>query len=185
MSGSTGKRLLIDGFGASRIEDGLIEEIRFHIDQQTEKNIRAGMQPDEARRQAFIKFGGVEHVKEQTRDEFRPALLRGFRARPALRRARAAPRTRVCHRRHPDARSRHWRGDRRLQRRQRRAARAAAVSATRSHRPAVSDRQQRPAHGQRSRSRISRTGRTARAAFAAMAEMSPGPAPVRRPATTG
>ena len=50
------------------IEDGLDEEIRFHIDQQIEKNIRAGMTPDEARRQAFVRFGGVEHVKEQTRD---------------------------------------------------------------------------------------------------------------------
>ena len=59
-------------------ERGLDEEIRFHIDQQTEKNLRAGMTPDEARRQAFVKFGGVEHVKEQTRDEFRPALLEDF-----------------------------------------------------------------------------------------------------------
>lgn len=60
------------------VEDGLDEEIRFHIDQQTEKNVRAGMSPQEARRQAFIKFGGVEHVKEQTRDEFRPALFEDF-----------------------------------------------------------------------------------------------------------
>jgi putative ABC transport system permease protein len=57
------------------IESGLDDEIRFHIDQQTEKNVRAGMTRDEARRQAFIKFGGVERVKESTRDEFRPALL--------------------------------------------------------------------------------------------------------------
>ncbi|HUE84685.1 MAG TPA: ABC transporter permease [Vicinamibacterales bacterium] len=60
------------------IEDGLAEEIRFHIDQQAEKNIRAGMLPSEARRRALIKFGGVEHVKEQTRDEFRPALFEDF-----------------------------------------------------------------------------------------------------------
>jgi putative ABC transport system permease protein len=57
------------------VETGLDEEIRFHIEQQTAKNIRAGMPPDEARRQAFVRFGGVEHVKEQTRDEFRPALV--------------------------------------------------------------------------------------------------------------
>jgi hypothetical protein len=30
------------------IEQGLDEEIRFHIDRQTEKNIRLGMTPDEA-----------------------------------------------------------------------------------------------------------------------------------------
>jgi len=56
-------------------ERELNEEIRFHIDQQTEKNRRAGMDADEARRQAVIKFGGVERVKDNARDEVRPALL--------------------------------------------------------------------------------------------------------------
>jgi putative ABC transport system permease protein len=59
------------------IESGLDEEIRFHIDQQIEKNLLAGMVPSEARRQALIKFGGVECVKESTRDEFRLALWEG------------------------------------------------------------------------------------------------------------
>ncbi|PYQ92807.1 MAG: hypothetical protein DMF97_21115, partial [Acidobacteria bacterium] len=57
------------------LESGLDEEIRFHIDQQTEKNRRAGMSPDEAKRQALVKFGGLERVKESTRDEIRSALL--------------------------------------------------------------------------------------------------------------
>jgi putative ABC transport system permease protein len=57
------------------LESGLDEEIRFHIDRQTEKNRRAGMTPDEARRQALLRFGGLERVKESTRDEIRPALL--------------------------------------------------------------------------------------------------------------
>ena len=60
------------------IEDGLNEEMRFHIDQQTEKNIGRGMTPAEARRQALIRFGGLERVKEDTRDEFRPALFEDF-----------------------------------------------------------------------------------------------------------
>ena len=60
------------------VEDGLNEEMRFHIDQQTEKNISRGMTPAEARRQALIRFGGVERVKEDTRDEFRPALFEDF-----------------------------------------------------------------------------------------------------------
>jgi putative ABC transport system permease protein len=64
---STGRR------GA--LESGLDEEIRFHIEQQTEKNRARGMTPDEARRQALIRFGGVERIKESTRDEIRPALL--------------------------------------------------------------------------------------------------------------
>ena len=57
------------------LESGLDEEIRFHIDQQIEKNLRAGMRPDEARRQALLKFGGLERARESTRDEIRPALL--------------------------------------------------------------------------------------------------------------
>src|SRR5687768_16856990 len=60
------------------VEDGLNEEMRFHIDQQTEKNIARGMTPSEARRQALIRFGGLERVKEDTRDEFRPALFEDF-----------------------------------------------------------------------------------------------------------
>ena len=57
------------------LERGLDDEIRFHIEQQTEKNRRAGLTADEARRQALIRFGGVEGTRERTRDEIRPALL--------------------------------------------------------------------------------------------------------------
>ena len=41
------------------IEQGLDDEIRFHIDQQTEKNRRAGMTPAQARRQAQLRFGAL------------------------------------------------------------------------------------------------------------------------------
>ena len=58
-----------------RLEGGLDEEMRFHIEQQTEKNVRAGMSPAEARRQALVRFGGVEAMKEQTRDQIRPSFL--------------------------------------------------------------------------------------------------------------
>ena len=57
------------------IEDRLDDEMRFHVEQQIEKNSRAGMAPDEARRQALIRFGGVEQARERTRDEFRAARL--------------------------------------------------------------------------------------------------------------
>jgi putative ABC transport system permease protein len=53
------------------LEGGLDEEIRFHLDRQTEKNLKTGMTPVEARRQALSRFGGVEAAKEHTRDEFR------------------------------------------------------------------------------------------------------------------
>ena len=57
------------------LEDRLDDEIRFHVEQQIEKNERAGMAPDEARRRALIRFGGVEQMRERTRDEFRAAPI--------------------------------------------------------------------------------------------------------------
>jgi putative ABC transport system permease protein len=57
------------------LEDGLQDEIRFHVDKQADKNRHAGMPPDEARRQALMRFGGVEQVRERTRDEFRATGL--------------------------------------------------------------------------------------------------------------
>jgi predicted permease len=73
---------------------GLDEEIRFHLDQQVEKNLRAGMAPDQARRQALLRFGSVEQVRDSTRDEFRLALVQDSlqdlrHAARALRRAPA------------------------------------------------------------------------------------------------
>ncbi len=62
-------------FRRRALERGVDEELQFHLDQQTEKYVRAGMSPDEARRQAMLRFGGVVRVQEETRDEIRPALL--------------------------------------------------------------------------------------------------------------
>ena len=45
--------------GRGARERGLDEELQFHIDQQTEKFVRAGMDPADARRQALRRFGGV------------------------------------------------------------------------------------------------------------------------------
>src|SRR5215471_18111406 len=75
------------------LEAGLDEEIRFHIERQTEKNLRAGMTPVEARREAHVRFGGVEGVKERARDEFRPALMQDalLDLRYAVRGLRRAP----------------------------------------------------------------------------------------------
>src|SRR5579862_6771872 len=47
----------------------LREEIEEHIAMQTAENIRAGLSPAEARRQAFLKFGAVESMKEAHRAE--------------------------------------------------------------------------------------------------------------------
>lgn len=45
----------------------LHEEIAEHVALQTADNLRAGLSPIEARRQAMLKFGGVEAVKEDYR----------------------------------------------------------------------------------------------------------------------
>jgi putative ABC transport system permease protein len=50
------------------VEERMDEEIRFHIEMETEKNLRAGMSPEEARRQAAIAFGGVEGHREALRE---------------------------------------------------------------------------------------------------------------------
>src|SRR5580704_5227673 len=44
------------------------EELRFHIERQTDENIAAGMRPDVALRSALLELGGVEQIKEECRD---------------------------------------------------------------------------------------------------------------------
>lgn len=46
----------------------LAEEIRFHIERETEKNRAAGMSPREARRIAHVAFGGVDRWTEAWRE---------------------------------------------------------------------------------------------------------------------
>src|SRR5215510_12506288 len=52
----------------SEMERDLDEELRYHIERQTEQNIRLGMNPEEARNEARKAFGGVEQAKERSRD---------------------------------------------------------------------------------------------------------------------
>src|SRR5215470_4551344 len=50
-------------------DERLREEIEEHIALQTAENLRAGLSPVEARRQAIMKFGAVEAIKEDYRVE--------------------------------------------------------------------------------------------------------------------
>ena len=43
-------------------------ELAFHLDMETDKNIRAGMKPADARRAAVLAFGGMDRVSEEIRD---------------------------------------------------------------------------------------------------------------------
>ena len=74
-------------------EERLRAEIEEHLALQTADNARAGLSPVEARRQAVLKFGGVETMKESYRDQrglpFLETLIQD--TRHALRRLRMAP----------------------------------------------------------------------------------------------
>src|SRR5262245_54248173 len=60
--------------GRSTVERELDAELESYIDLLTAEYIKAGATPEEARRAALIKVGGVEHVKDQVRDE-RPGMM--------------------------------------------------------------------------------------------------------------
>jgi putative ABC transport system permease protein len=73
----------------------LDEELQFHLEQATEFNLAAGIDPEEARRQARIQFGAVEAAREQSHEQ-KPGwwlgtlvqdvryALRGFRRSPVF-----------------------------------------------------------------------------------------------------
>ena len=92
-----------------RDEERLRAEIEEHLDLQTAENVRAGLSPVEARRQAVLKFGAVEAMKESYRDQrglpFLETLVQD--TRHALRRLRMAPA--FTDRHGADAGAGHWR----------------------------------------------------------------------------
>jgi hypothetical protein len=55
-------------FFKSKMEDELQAELQFHLEKEIEENIARGMTPEEARYAASRSFGGVERVKEESRD---------------------------------------------------------------------------------------------------------------------
>jgi predicted permease len=50
------------------VERELEEEFAFHLEMETRKNLRAGMAPEAARRQAALTFGARERFREEVRD---------------------------------------------------------------------------------------------------------------------
>jgi putative ABC transport system permease protein len=56
-------------FNKQRKDGELDEEIESHVQLHTDDNLQLGMTPDEARRRALIKFGGIESAKEAYRDQ--------------------------------------------------------------------------------------------------------------------
>ena len=57
-------------FGRELLERELDTELRYHLDMLVEQNIKAGMAPDQARREALRVFGNVAGVKDDVRDNW-------------------------------------------------------------------------------------------------------------------
>jgi predicted permease len=76
-----------------RGERGLDEELRFHVEKQTEANVAKGMAPEEARRQALVALGGIDKTREECRDALGLRLLTDLAQdiRYALRQLRRSP----------------------------------------------------------------------------------------------
>ncbi len=55
-------------FRIKRTEGEMEREVRFHLEMETEENMRRGLSREEAREVAMRSFGGVERFKEECRD---------------------------------------------------------------------------------------------------------------------
>lgn len=53
---------------SERRQREMAEEIESHVQMQTEDNLRSGMTPEQARREAILKLGGVESAKQAYRE---------------------------------------------------------------------------------------------------------------------
>ena len=56
-------------FNKGRKDREIQDELESHIQMHMEDNLRSGMKPEEARRQAMIKLGGIESTKEAYREQ--------------------------------------------------------------------------------------------------------------------
>ena len=52
----------------SAVENELDDELRFHLERETEKYMKSGMSEAEARRRARLEFGGLDQVKNECRE---------------------------------------------------------------------------------------------------------------------
>ena len=55
-------------FARTAMDRELDDELRFHLDHEAEKYERAGVPREEAMRRARLAFGGIERIKDETRD---------------------------------------------------------------------------------------------------------------------
>ncbi|MDP2055515.1 MAG: ABC transporter permease [Acidobacteriota bacterium] len=62
----------------AQLDADMRDEMRFHIEMETERRIQQGLDPAEARRQAAIAFGGIEKYRGAGRDVLGVTWLRGL-----------------------------------------------------------------------------------------------------------
>ena len=60
------------------VEQELAREMRFHLDQQVEANLRRGLTPADARSAALRRLGGVAQIQEECRDARRTSYIENF-----------------------------------------------------------------------------------------------------------
>jgi putative ABC transport system permease protein len=65
-------------FRKRQLDHEMDEEMRAHIEMQTQENLEAGMAPDEARHAALRQFGWAESIKETCRDQRGVSWLESF-----------------------------------------------------------------------------------------------------------
>jgi putative ABC transport system permease protein len=65
-------------FGRSRLERELAEELESHLQMHVEDNLRDGMSPEEARRHALVKLGGITQTTEEYRRQRSLPLIETF-----------------------------------------------------------------------------------------------------------
>src|ERR1700757_2839085 len=59
---------LFSFFRRSQLDRDLDAEVSSHLELATEENLRRGLSPTEAHRQAMLRFGGPQQAKEQHRE---------------------------------------------------------------------------------------------------------------------
>ncbi len=62
-------------FSRNRAEQQLDAELQFHLEQQVRDLVNSGMSEEEARREARLTFGGLDHIREEWRDTRSTALI--------------------------------------------------------------------------------------------------------------
>jgi macrolide transport system ATP-binding/permease protein len=67
-------------FRRSQLDAEMAEEMRAHIDAQTQRNLAAGMSEDDARAAAYRQFGGFAQIQERAREARGLRWLDDFRA---------------------------------------------------------------------------------------------------------